>query len=82
MAVLLSEATKAAVFRVLGISSFTEALDRDFKDINATNDADRGMILGLYADRNRGSVRINSGHFYTSSEFQDRINRVKALPLP
>lgn len=82
MAALLSDATRSAVFRTLGISSFAEVLDKNFLDITPEHDADRCKVLGLYADRNRGSVRINSGHFYTATEQQDRIARVKELKLP
>lgn len=82
MAALISDTTKTTVCRVLGVSSLTEVIDRDFLDITDEYDASRQMILGLYSDRNRGSVRLNSGHFYTSSEYTDRVNRVKALHLP
>jgi hypothetical protein len=82
MASLLSDETKGAVFRALGMSSIAEVLDRDFLDVTPEHDADRGLVLGLYADRNRGSVRINSGHFYTASEMQARISQVRELKLP
>ncbi|MGB4062529.1 MAG: hypothetical protein WBK19_01760 [Azonexus sp.] len=82
MATMLSDVTKRAVFKALGISSFAEVLDKEFLDLTPEHDADRGLVLGLYADRNRGSVRINSGHFYTASEMKARISRVQELRLP
>lgn len=82
MAKLLSVATQDAALKALGISSFAEVLDRDFLDLTPEHDADRTLVLRLYADRNRGSVRINSGHFYTASEIKARIRRVQELRLP
>lgn len=82
MAKLLSDANQNVIFKALCISSFAEALDKNFLDITTENDADRDQILGLYADRNRGSVRINSGYFYTASEMKARISRVQELMLP
>ena len=79
---ILSDATKTAVLRALSISSVAQVFERTFLDITPDHDADRKMVLGLYADRNRGSVRLNAGHFYTASEKLERINRVKQLQLP
>ncbi|WP_281054916.1 hypothetical protein [Thiocystis violascens] len=36
----------------------------------------------LYADRNRGSVRLNAGRFYTAREYTDRVRKMKAIKLP
>lgn len=82
MATLFSEASQAVVFSVLGISTLSEVLDKDFQDITPTQDIIRDKVSGLYADRNRGSVRLNSGRFYTAAEFDARIDRVSALNLP
>lgn len=79
---LFSDAAQAVVFSVLGISALSEVLDRDFQDITPSQDISRDKVSGLYSDRNRGSVRLNSGRFYTASEFEARIDRVSALPLP
>lgn len=82
MAALMSEATRSTLFAALGASSFGELLGRDYQSLSRENDVNREAHLRLYADRNRGSVRINSGRFYTVSEFEDRVVKVKALSLP
>lgn len=82
MTTLMSEATRSTLLAVLGASSFGELLGREYQSLSRENDINRETHLRLYADRNRGSVRINSGRFYTVSEFEDRVVKLKALRLP
>lgn len=36
----------------------------------------------LYADRNRGSVRLNAGHYFTVKEYAEHIRNMQAARLP
>lgn len=81
MSISLSEKTRAVLLNVLGISQLSDVLDKDFHDLSATNDVCRSKV-SIYGDRNRGSVRLNSGHYYTVSEFEERLRQVKLTPLP
>lgn len=77
----LSDKTKAVLIGVLGVSKLEDVLHKDFQDISAGCDVDKKQAE-LYSDRNRGSVRLNAGRYYTASEFQDRIQQAKFIPLP
>lgn len=78
----MSEATMTKLFARLGASSCGELLGRNYQGLSRDHDVDRVAHMRLYADRNRGSVRINSGRFYTIAEYEDRVARVKERALP
>lgn len=81
MSISLSDKTKAVLLNVLGISQLTDVLDKDFRDLSASNDVCRSKA-SIYGDRNRGSVRLNSGNYYTVREFEERLQQAKLTPLP
>lgn len=77
----LSDAAREVICRTLQISSPKEAIDRDFEP-KCKTDLNRKATETLYNKLIRGSVRLKAGRFYTTSEFQERVARIKALPLP
>lgn len=81
MTTALSESAAAIVCGILGVTNTNQLLDRDYRDISPETDVDRDKTR-KYADRNRGSVRLNAGKFYTASEFADRVEAVSRTPLP
>lgn len=81
MAIRVSDRARQIVCRELDIDDFKEIVDRDFQPLDTTQDVDRAKV-GRYADRNRGSVRLNAGKFHTAQEFEERIRRVQNLKLP
>lgn len=82
MVCLVSKVTETVLLKTLGISSLSDILDRTYKGFSREADVDREKVMGVYGDRNRGSIRLNSGRFYTAAEYENRIQRVKALQLP
>ena len=81
MSYWLSTGTREVLEHVLGLSQLEDVLDRDYQEVSSSHDVNRDKIH-VYGDRNRGSVRLNTGRFYTYGEYEDRISRVKAIPLP
>ncbi|NVZ08401.1 hypothetical protein HW932_03910 [Allochromatium humboldtianum] len=81
MPITLAPKTRETLCKELGVSNLPDLMDRDFQDISPDTDVDRAKVA-LYADRNRGSVRLNSGRFYTAKEFADRVRKIKSLVLP
>jgi hypothetical protein len=81
MAIQVSDKTRQIVCRELKVDSFADLVDRDFQAFDENHDVDRNKVA-RYADRNRGSVRLNAGKFYTAKEHEQRIERVKKLKLP
>lgn len=77
----ISNQTRKALLDALNLRRLVDVMDRDFMDIDEAHDVDRGKAV-RYASRNRGSVRINTGRFYTAKEHSDRIARAKRLKLP
>lgn len=77
----LSDKTKAVLMGVLGVSKLEDVLYKDFQDISVSCDVIRKQAE-LYSDRNRGSVRLNAGRYYTAGEFQERVQQAKFIPLP
>lgn len=77
----LSAETRGVLVHVLGLSQLEDVLDKDYQEVSSNCDVKRDKVL-VYGDRNRGSVRLNTGRFYTYGEYEDRISRVKAIPLP
>ncbi|MGB5831289.1 MAG: hypothetical protein WBG92_04780 [Thiohalocapsa sp.] len=81
MAIQVSDKTRQIVCRELKVESFADLVDRDFQAFDAKHDVDRNKVA-RYSDRNRGSVRLNAGKFYTAEEHDRRVRRVKRLKLP
>lgn len=81
MAIRVSDSAKSIVCRALNVNDFKQIVDRDFQSLDSDHDVDRTKV-GRYADRNRGSIRLNAGKFYTAHEFEERVRRVKKLKLP
>lgn len=81
MSISLSQKARDLVRRAIGVQNTDDLLDRDYQDITTDNDVDRDKTE-KYADRNRGSVRLNTGRFYTAREFDERIETVKRISLP
>ncbi|ESQ17435.1 MAG TPA: hypothetical protein DDY14_04905 [Chromatiaceae bacterium] len=81
MAIQVSDKTRQIVCRELKVNSFADLVDRDFQEIDENHDVDRNKVA-RYADRNRGSVRLDAGKFYTAKEYEQRIRRVKNMKLP
>jgi len=81
MPIHIAEATRKALCNELGVSRLVEVMEYDFQDISPDADVDRNKAA-LYADRNQGSVRLNSGRYYTAKEYAARVRKVKSLELP
>ncbi len=81
MPIHIAEATRKALCHALGVSRLIEVMEHDFQDISPDADVDRNKAA-LYADRNRGSVRLNSGRYYTAGEYAAHVRKVKSLELP
>lgn len=81
MSFWMSAETRGVLVHALGLSQLEDVLDRDYKEISSSNDVKRDKVP-VYGDRNRGSVRLNMGRFYTYGEYENRVSRVKAISLP
>lgn len=81
MPIHISHQTKRILLNALNLGHLVEIIDKDYTDIDEKNDIDHKKAV-RYAGRNRGSVRINTGRFYTMKEYSDRILRAKKLKLP
>lgn len=77
----ISNKTKKALLKALNLEHLVEIMDRDYTDIDEEHDVDREKAM-CYASRNRGSVRINTGRFYTAKEYSTRIAQARRLKLP
>lgn len=81
MAIKIADKTRATVCNRLGVSALVDLMDRDFQDLTIDADVDRAQT-DLYADRNRGSVRLNAGRFYTVREYAKHLRELQAIKLP
>jgi len=81
MGITISPETEEILCRALGCKRLLDVMDRDYADFSETQDVDREKIM-RHAKRNRGSIRISKGRFYTLKEYAERIHRVKKLRLP
>jgi len=81
MAIQVSDKVREIVCRTLGVESFAQIQEQDFEAFDADHDVDRSKA-SRYAHRNRGSVRLNAGKFYTAQEHAERIRRAKQQDLP
>lgn len=59
----------------------TELVNRDYSKTSSCVDFNREDAK-KYANRNRGSVRIFRGNFYTRSEYEEFVEEALALELP
>lgn len=81
MTIRVSETTRDIVCKSLDIDRLSAVIDMSYKGFSTTSDVDREKTR-LYSDSNRGSVRLNTGRFYTVKEYDERINRIKNMKLP
>lgn len=81
MPITISQKTKKVLLEALKMDRLVEIMDRDYADLNEDHDVDREKAV-CYASRNRGSIRINTGRFYTIKEYAHRVERAKRLKLP
>lgn len=81
MRIQVSGRTKEVICKTLNIKNLKDVIDRSYGGFSIKNDVDREKTV-LYSDSNRGSIRLNTGRFYTASEHEERINRAKKLKLP
>lgn len=77
----LAKETRKTLCDEFGVAGLAELMERDYRDISPEADVDREKAT-LYAERNRGSVRLNAGRFFTATEYVEHIRKVKALHLP
>lgn len=81
MGITLSSETEAILCRTLGCKRLSDVMDRDYASLDEAHDVDREKAM-RHARRNRGSIRISRGKFYTLKEYAERIRRIKKLRLP
>ena len=81
MSIQISEKTKETICQALGASSLAELQERPYQELSCEADVDREKAA-LYADRNRGSVRLNAGRYFTMKEHADYIRNMQAVRLP
>lgn len=81
MSAQLSEKTIETICKTLGATSLSELQERPYQALSAEADVDRDKAA-LYADRNRGSVRLNAGHYFTVKEYAEHIRNMQAVRLP
>ena len=81
MPIRISDQTRKILLNALNMERLVEVMDRNYTDIDEAHDIDREKAV-RYASRNRGSVRINTGRFYTVKEHLDRVARARRLKLP
>ncbi len=81
MPIHIAEATRKALCNVLGVSRLIEVMEHDFQDISPNADVDRDKAA-LYADRNRDSVRLTAGRYYTAREYAAHVRKIRSLELP
>ncbi|MFZ4524293.1 MAG: hypothetical protein ACOYOE_01765 [Chlorobium sp.] len=81
MTIRVSETTRNIVCESLDIDRLSEVIDMSYGGFSTTADVDREKTK-LYSDSNRGSVRLNTGRYYTAKEYEERINRIKNMKLP
>jgi len=81
MTIKISEQTKETIRKALGARSLSDLQERPYQDLTADADVDRKKAA-MYAHRNRGSVRLNAGHYFTVQEYDDFVRQAKAVRLP
>jgi hypothetical protein len=59
----------------------TELVNRDYNKTSSNVDFNREDAK-KYANRNRGSVRIFRGNFYTRSEYEEFVEKALSIELP
>lgn len=81
MTIKLSENTKEIIRKALDVESFKELQDRPYQDFSVDADVDREKAK-IYAERNRGSVRLNTGRYFTLNEYADHLRKLRSVRLP
>jgi len=81
MTLSISRNARNTLLKNLGIRNLIDIMDRNFLELDEAHDIDRKKAA-RYSNRNRGSVRVNTGRFYTVKEHQRRIKKAKQLKLP
>lgn len=81
MTIRVSERTRDVVCKSLKVDRLVEVMNRCFGGFSTENDVSREKTE-LYAEKNRGSIRLNTGRFYTAGEYEERVKRIKSLKLP
>lgn len=81
MSSYISAKTRQTLCRELKTPALIDLIDADYLDITPEADVVRNRVV-IYADRNRGSVRLNTGRYYTAREYADYVKKVSALNLP
>ncbi len=77
----LADRTIKTLSSALGVKKLKDVMNKEYLDITPSKDVDRKKAQ-LYAGRNRGSVRLNAGRYYTAKEEEERAERIKSLKLP
>ncbi len=78
---LLTENTVLLIQKTLHAQDKAELITRGYGTTSAKADFNREDTQ-KYANRNRGSVRILRGNFYTPKEYEDFVAKALALKLP
>ena len=81
MTMLLSEETQSIICKRLNMSCLEDVVEKEYGSISASQDTDREKTA-LYASHNRGSIRLNTGRYYTAQEYAERVKRVTNMKLP
>jgi hypothetical protein len=66
---------------IMGLKDWREVIDLDFPDVEITEETKRTMVE---AGRRYliNDVRLATGRFYTTAEYEARRERVLSTPLP
>jgi hypothetical protein len=77
----LNKKSQSIIRKQLNVKKIEDVISRDYIDFSPENNIDREKTK-IYSRKVRGSVRLKNGRFYTTNEYQKRVDRVKALELP
>ena len=78
---LLTEKSLQLIQERLKAKDKLELVNRDYDKTSSRVDFNREDAK-KYANRNRGSVRIFRGKFYTQSEYEEFVERALGIELP
>ena len=81
MAIQISEKTKQTICQTLDAASLDELQERPYQSLSVDADVNRDHAA-IYAHRNRGSVRLNAGRYFTMKEYEDFVRQAKSVRLP
>ena len=77
----LNSSSIETILNSLDAKNINEVIDRNFADINEQYDVDRDKV-DLYFPLVRGSIRLNSGLYYTAKEYEERRKAIISEQLP